>query len=92
VLAFSRQHGDTVMLVIVPRLCGRLMRGELRLPVGEDVWSDCEIHLPQHFSVPLRNYLTGETHSLVDADRAPRLRISSILSSFPLALLVADAS
>jgi (1->4)-alpha-D-glucan 1-alpha-D-glucosylmutase len=92
VLAFSRRHGDTSMLVVVPRLCSRLSNGEMRLPVGEALWGDCEIVLPNDSPVSFTNAFTADELSVVQSANGKRIRISSILGSFPVALLISAAA
>ena len=80
------RRADTMIVVVVPRLCSRLVLGELRLPVAEEVWGDCEIELPQSFKLPLKNLFTGETPPLSASNG---MKVSSVLKVFPVALLCA---
>ena len=87
VIAFSRGSGDSRVLVVVPRLCARLVENQIRLPVG-DVWGNTAILLPELVKTSFRNVFTGERMSSDgDASRAI-LKVSSVLSKFPVGILV----
>ncbi len=87
VLAFARTTRDTRFVVIVPRLCARLLDGDLGPPIGEDVWHDTAIQLPNWGTGPFRNVLTGEDVRTDESKRVPELKIASVLNAFPVALL-----
>jgi (1->4)-alpha-D-glucan 1-alpha-D-glucosylmutase len=87
VLAFARTTRDTRFVVIVPRLCARRLDGDLRPPIGEDVWHDTAIQLPNWGTGPFRNVLTGEDVRTDESKRVPELKIASVLNVFPVALL-----
>ncbi|MEX2317278.1 MAG: malto-oligosyltrehalose synthase [Pirellulales bacterium] len=84
VCAFARQTARHAVIVVVPRLVTRLGGGD-RPPIGADVWKDTALSLPSDFSGHhFRNILTGEALALpVNA----ALALSSILNTFPVALL-----
>jgi (1->4)-alpha-D-glucan 1-alpha-D-glucosylmutase len=84
VLAYSRSHDGQSLLVAVPRLSARLLGEEMQLPVGERVWGDTRLHLPETSVQQWRNMLTGE---LIPAEKTNFLRVSDVLNSFPVALL-----
>jgi (1->4)-alpha-D-glucan 1-alpha-D-glucosylmutase len=85
-LAFLRKSAQTSVLAIVPRLCSQLTGGELRLPLGQQVWGDSEIELQDPVGSEWLNVFTGERHKASGA----RLRVSEILHSFPVALLSSE--
>jgi maltooligosyltrehalose synthase len=63
-----------------------------RPPIGEDIWTDTEILLPQQArGARFRNIFTGETleagDSAQDRSGAVGLRVAAILSAFPVAVL-----
>jgi (1->4)-alpha-D-glucan 1-alpha-D-glucosylmutase len=89
VVAFSRIMGESSVLVVVPRLSARLVAKQLRLPAGGEVWEDTAILLPDSMGNSFCNLFTGE---LLSRDAGKPLRLSSILSFFPVALLVSDTS
>ena len=86
VVSFSRRLQESAALVLIPRLTSQLTGGELRLPVGENIWGDCQIQLPDAFSGRLRNVFTGECHEVAGG----QLALSSVLSRFPVALLASE--
>jgi (1->4)-alpha-D-glucan 1-alpha-D-glucosylmutase len=67
-------------------LCSQLTGGELRLPLGQQVWGDSEIELQDPVGSEWLNVFTGERHKASGA----RLRVSEILHSFPVALLSSE--
>ena len=76
-------------LLIVPRLVNRLTDPD-RLPLGPDTWTDTLVHLPPASDIPrYRNLLTDELHEPTPGD-TPSLPISTLLQTFPAALLIPD--
>ena len=56
----------------------------LTMPVGEAVWSDTELPLPEGWSGrTLEDWLTGESWVVEE-----RLKVAQVLRAFPVALLV----
>jgi malto-oligosyltrehalose synthase len=86
VLAFRRSMGDRQFVIIVPRLCARLLGSAMRLPTGTAVWHDTAIELPDHAD-SLRNIFTGEHIRPPRSDSGCELNIASALNTFPVALL-----
>ena len=84
VFAFARAHEERTCVVIVPRWSARLMGGEMRLPLGE-VWGDTRVLLGDVARRELRDVFSSQTA------RAPaeggELRLSEVLSAFPVAVL-----
>jgi (1->4)-alpha-D-glucan 1-alpha-D-glucosylmutase len=92
VCAFLRQHEDATALVIVPRLVVRLARGELRPPVGADVWGDTHLILPDDAGINvLENVFTGETLAPGDFAGQPGVSLAAALADFPVGLLATRA-
>jgi (1->4)-alpha-D-glucan 1-alpha-D-glucosylmutase len=87
VLAFMRGSADRRFVVIAPRLSARLVGGDLRLPIGHEIWSDTAIQLSKWGNAVLHNVFTGENVSICESDRGCKLEIGSALNSFPVALL-----
>ena len=82
-LAFLRKSERAAVLVLVPRLCSQLTAGELRLPLEQQVWGDCEIELQDLVGSEWLNVFTAERHK----PSGVRLHVSELLRSFPVALL-----
>jgi maltooligosyltrehalose synthase len=85
VCAFARIHRGKSAIVVAPRLVAKLAEGVERPPIGEEVWRDTWLELPDApANARYRNILTGET--LVAQARG--LRLAAIFSSLPVCLLV----
>jgi len=91
VVAFGRKLGDSQVVVVVPRLSARLVRGELRQPVGKSVWRDTKLAVPIPAGGCLRNVFTGERLSSAEANQRVELDLASVLANFPMAVLEAQA-
>jgi (1->4)-alpha-D-glucan 1-alpha-D-glucosylmutase len=85
VVAFARNRGSTWSVTIVPRLYARLARSAgLDVgspPVGERVWGDTVVLLPDDAPDTWSDALGGAGGS------GRELRLADVLSTFPLALL-----
>ncbi|EXI88741.1 MAG: Maltooligosyl trehalose synthase [Candidatus Accumulibacter regalis] len=83
VCAYARRHGEHAMVVVVPLLSVRLLGDKQLLPLGNEVWADTLLELPDGLaSAGWNNVLSGESHS-----PGAQLAIGDILASFPVALL-----
>jgi (1->4)-alpha-D-glucan 1-alpha-D-glucosylmutase len=92
VLAFARKLGESQVVIVVPRLCARLLGGELRLPLGESVWRDTKVELAISARRSLRNVFSGERISSASTHEGTQLNVSAALANFPVAVLEAEAS
>jgi (1->4)-alpha-D-glucan 1-alpha-D-glucosylmutase len=80
IVAFARSFGDTMAIAIAPRFFTTLVQpGEY--PLGEQVWADTHLQLPQGTHSSWRNAITNQTISGSGA-------IGQILQHFPVALLL----
>jgi (1->4)-alpha-D-glucan 1-alpha-D-glucosylmutase len=83
VIAFARRHGGRAAVTIVPRFTHTLMNGGETPPLGEEVWADTSIQLPDELgTLALANTLTGETHRSGSV-----IQVARVFRHFPLALL-----
>jgi (1->4)-alpha-D-glucan 1-alpha-D-glucosylmutase len=83
IAAFALRRNGQAVIAVAPRLFAGLMReGELA-PVGERVWGEASIVLPDGLSGELENVLTGEKFAAQG-----KLPLSKLLARFPAALLV----
>ena len=89
VAAFARRNGPESVIVVVPRLCAQLLKGEQRLPVGEQVWRDTKIEIPPEYS-RLRNLFTGEL--ILRAGETNGWLAGQVFQQFPVVLLVPENS
>jgi (1->4)-alpha-D-glucan 1-alpha-D-glucosylmutase len=82
IVAFARSFGDTIAIAIAPRFLTKLVQpGEY--PVGEQVWADTQLQLPQGSQSSWRDAITEQTISGSGA-----IAIGQILQHFSVALLV----
>ncbi len=84
IFPFAREKDGAMAIVISTRLPASLVK-EGVMPVGEGVWGDTEIAMPEVTGgMSWRDALTGE----VISGRA--LKVSSVLSTLPVALLIKE--
>jgi (1->4)-alpha-D-glucan 1-alpha-D-glucosylmutase len=82
IVAFARSFGDTMAIAIAPRFLTSLVQpGES--PVGEQVWADTQLQLPQGSQSTWRDAISNQTIS-----GSGTIAIGQILQHFPAALLV----
>jgi len=85
VVAFSRNHNRESLIVVVPRLVAELVGGVERPPLGEEVWGNTALTLPNDCAGrAFRNLFTGETVTVEQAS----IPLAGVLAKFPVALLV----
>lgn len=82
IVAFARREESDWALAVVPRFCASLVRGK-EYPLGEKVWKQTAIVLPEEAPATWRNTITGEEHST-----AGTLSVAELLSAFPVAQLI----
>jgi (1->4)-alpha-D-glucan 1-alpha-D-glucosylmutase len=83
VVAFALVRNGQALVAVAPRLFARLMGEGDVAPVGERIWGEAAIVLPESLRGEFINVLTGEKHSLQG-----KLPIAPLLARFPVALLV----
>jgi (1->4)-alpha-D-glucan 1-alpha-D-glucosylmutase len=83
IVAFSRQHQNSLAIIAVPRLSYVLAGGATTPPVGE-VWESTELHVPSRTAEFVENIFTGE-RVRVTAGRT--LLCRELFAHFPVALL-----
>ena len=84
VCAFARCKGETWVIIAIPRLMTKLVRVGA-MPVGQRVWGDDLLILPEGVPECWLNIFTGE--SLKTSGVGGGLPLSSVLSTFSVALL-----
>ncbi len=91
VVAFQRHHTATHITVVAPRLIVSLTDAPEHpvLPLGERVWGDTLLRLPQGQDYPLTNLFTGEQ---ISPNAAGELSLARVLRHFPVAVLVMDGA
>ncbi|MFC1989389.1 malto-oligosyltrehalose synthase [Chloroflexota bacterium] len=84
VCAFARSKGDKWVLTVVPRLLSKLVDFGI-FPVGQQVWGNDILLLPEDAPQDWLNVFTGE--NLKVSDRRKGLSLSEIFHIFPVSLL-----
>jgi (1->4)-alpha-D-glucan 1-alpha-D-glucosylmutase len=87
VVSFARSLGAARAIVVAPRLCHRLTRGTLQPPLGENVWHDSHLLLPDEGFQRYRDAMTGEQFDSIEYGGRPALLLSRVLEYLPVALL-----
>lgn len=82
VCAFARVHGPRWVIAVAPRLTTRLTEAGA-WPLGQGVWSDAALALPDDAPSAFTDVLTGEPVPV----SAGRLRLADALATLPVALL-----
>jgi (1->4)-alpha-D-glucan 1-alpha-D-glucosylmutase len=91
VFAFARRQNDGGAVVIVPRLCTRLVPDTKSLPLGPAVWQETALTLPGLPARALVNVFTGERLTL-SGPQPFSLLLARVFAHFPVALLIGDPS
>lgn len=86
IVAFTRDLGDTQVMVIVPRFLTSLVK-EGEYPLGEQVWHETRILQAPGSSVVWQDMISGQEIQGEDT-----LWIKDILNQFPVALLMGTTS
>jgi (1->4)-alpha-D-glucan 1-alpha-D-glucosylmutase len=88
VCAFRRELGSSAIVVVVPRLVVGLTDKREQPPLGEKVWKDTWLVLPNgQPGDRYRNVFTGERLSAVKRENSIGLPLSAIFGCFPVSLL-----
>lgn len=77
--AFARRLGETMIIVVVPRLFARLLPDITATMIETETWGDTLVQLPNGAPTRWRNRLTGK--------RCDSLTVDAILGDFPWAVL-----
>jgi (1->4)-alpha-D-glucan 1-alpha-D-glucosylmutase len=84
IFAFARNHGGNWAVTIVPRFLTAVVR-EGEYPLGEEVWYDTQVILPDGVSFEWREILTGRR-----VIGNGKLMVGEVLEHFPAALLIRE--
>jgi (1->4)-alpha-D-glucan 1-alpha-D-glucosylmutase len=86
--AFCRQREEEEVLVVVPRFLTHVVRNPTGMPLGEEVWRDTRILLPDEISgETFHNVFTGERLTAREENGKKRLNLCEVFASFPVAML-----
>ncbi len=87
--AFAREHAGTSVIAIAPRLIAALLGDAPAPPLGQAVWHDTWLTLPDTYAGrTYRDCFTGQTLVVGTRDGVPCLPVAATLAHFPVALLV----
>ena len=86
VIAYLRMYEGTWIVTIVPRFLTKLIK-EGEYPFGEEIWEDTRVILPENAPLSWEEKITRQT-----LKGSPGFNVGSILTLFPVALLVGKAS
>ncbi|WP_447598412.1 malto-oligosyltrehalose synthase [Nitrospira sp. Nam80] len=90
VFGFARVCEQDAALAVVPRLVGSLMPDSSAAPLGDEIWRDTWVALPDDLpAATYRNVLTGQTVDSVLLHGRRSLLLAHILRDCPVALLEA---
>jgi (1->4)-alpha-D-glucan 1-alpha-D-glucosylmutase len=84
VIAFARQSDRHTILTVVPRFLTELIQPGT-YPLGESVWADTVIEVPQGLEVTWKDGITGQT-----LPSGKVVSVGQIFNYFPVALLVGE--
>jgi (1->4)-alpha-D-glucan 1-alpha-D-glucosylmutase len=90
VFAFLRKANAQQTIIVVPRLIAGLLPDPTVPPIGERVWGDTRLQLPDGAPCCFRDALTGERVRTREGRRS--LRIADVLDQFPIGCLDADSA
>jgi len=86
ICAFALRQGSNAVIAVAPRLFAGLLQEGDAAPLGERVWGQAALPLPDGLQGELENVLTGERFPAQG-----KLRLAELLRRFPVALLVRAA-
>jgi (1->4)-alpha-D-glucan 1-alpha-D-glucosylmutase len=87
VFAFARTHEGQQVVVVVPRLVANLVPDADVPPLGERVWGDTSIALPDPPAGAYRQIFTGRCMSPERRGDRAHLRVADVFDDFPIAFL-----
>jgi (1->4)-alpha-D-glucan 1-alpha-D-glucosylmutase len=88
-LAFARTGQAESIIVAVPRLCARLLKDELPLSPGSNVWEDTRIQYSFSSGKLFRSLFTGQSVRARKNGELFELPAGELFADFPIALLIA---
>lgn len=79
---------DRAAVVVLPRWTTNLISGPTSAPIGETVWSDTVVRLPD--ALRNRNWRCAMTRETIGPSADGDLRVAEILNAFPVACLISE--
>ncbi len=90
VFAFARTLDTGLVIVATPRLVATLLPDPAMPPLGERVWGDTVIPVPNGSPANFRHVLTGQCIQVHRAGGTASVRAAEVFDAFPVALLSTD--
>ncbi|MBI2189211.1 MAG: malto-oligosyltrehalose synthase [Acidobacteria bacterium] len=87
VFAFARTHAGQRALVVVPRLVATLVPDGETPPIGERVWGDTRLLLPEGGPRLYRHALTGDCIRVQGGGDGEHVALADVFARFPIAVL-----
>ena len=86
VIAFARHRGELTLIVVVPRLVRRLMRGNDGNGIASSTWGSTRVRLPEGLEVcSAADIFTAQSWPI---DLGGELAIADLLDRFPVACIL----
>lgn len=82
IIAFARQHQNACCIAIAPRFLSKIVK-EDAFPLGEQVWQDTAVSLPEGLPFSWVNIITGQ-----NLETEKTINIGRVLDIFPVSLLI----
>ncbi|MEL7034326.1 MAG: malto-oligosyltrehalose synthase [Cyanobacteria bacterium J06592_8] len=82
ILAFARIYEDEIAITVIPRFLTRIVEPDV-FPMGEEVWGDTAIEIPQGSESDWRETITD-----TEIAASNFIRVGTILQHFPVGLLM----
>lgn len=89
ICAFARKSGRRMIIAVAPLLYMSMMQGEKNLPLGNTVWKDTLVNLPQELvGQQVENiYWDGSENITEVVGHSAQMQVGHLLQSWPVALL-----
>jgi len=85
--AFARTYDKSVVLLVVPRLVATLVPDAEVPPIGERVWTDTRLAVPETDARCYRQVLTDECVKVSWQDGITSVRLADVFAHLPVAML-----
>jgi (1->4)-alpha-D-glucan 1-alpha-D-glucosylmutase len=86
--AFARQKEQKTVIIAVPRFLTHLIKTPEEMPLGNGVWGDSGVVLPDEITgETFRNLFTGEMIEKVERNGQGVIPVGKIFANFPVAMM-----
>jgi (1->4)-alpha-D-glucan 1-alpha-D-glucosylmutase len=87
-LAFARKSENQSAIIVVPRFCARLLKGEPRLPSHQEIWQDTKIDVHELKTTSFCNWFTRTCIRAEYSDHRYFLPARRLFADLPVAVLI----